>query len=120
MVPPQRGDSSSSGVPPPRERRESLAAWRFDTGEEAYALLVLPLSFDAEEICGRLTPAEREVARLVVGGLSNAEIARRRGGSPRTVANQAASIFRKLGVRSRLGLYALIARGISHHADGHA
>ncbi len=118
MVPPQRGHPSSSGVPPPRERRESLAAWRFDTGEEAYALLVLPLSFDAEAIWDRLTAAECEVAHLIAAGLSNAEIARRRGVSPRTVANQAARIFRKLGVASRLGFYALIAQGVAHRADG--
>ena len=48
-----------------------------------------------------LTPAERQVALAVLAGYSNAEIARTRGSSPRTVANQIASIFRKLGVRSR-------------------
>ncbi len=82
-------------------------------------MLVLPLSFDAEAICDRLTTAENEVAHLIGAGLSNAEIARRRGSSPRTVANQAARIFRKLGVTSRLGLYALNARGMPHHEDGH-
>ncbi len=45
----------------------------------------------------------------MVAGLSNAEIARRRTASPRTVANQAASIFRKLGLNSRSELCALVA-----------
>jgi DNA-binding NarL/FixJ family response regulator len=48
-----------------------------------------------------LTDAEAEVVRLALAGLGNAEIARRRGTCERTVANQLASIFRKLGVASR-------------------
>ncbi len=91
-----------------RESRD-LVAWRFDVGEDAYALLVWPDSRAARRLSGRLTAAEREVARLMAAGLSNADIARRRGSSPRTVANQAASIFGKLGVRSRLELYTLFA-----------
>ncbi len=39
-------------------------------------------------------------------GCSNAEIARRRGRSPRTVANQVASILKKLGLHSRLEVVA--------------
>jgi DNA-binding NarL/FixJ family response regulator len=52
----------------------------------------------------RLSRAEREVVELLLSGASNAEIARQRGTSARTVANQAASIFRKLGVGSRMEL----------------
>src|SRR5262249_20670941 len=48
-----------------------------------------------------LTEAEADVARLVIEGLSNAEIAERRGSAERTVANQVASIYEKLGVGSR-------------------
>lgn len=48
-----------------------------------------------------LTRAEREIARLIVAGLSNAEISRLRQRSERTVANQVASILGKLGVGSR-------------------
>jgi DNA-binding NarL/FixJ family response regulator len=46
------------------------------------------------------------VLALLERGLSNAEIARSRGRSPRTVANQVAKIFEKLGVSSRSELYA--------------
>jgi DNA-binding CsgD family transcriptional regulator len=53
-----------------------------------------------------LTQAEREVASLLLAGLSNAEIALRRATSPRTVANQVASLFRKLGLGSRHELFA--------------
>lgn len=49
----------------------------------------------------RLSDAEAEVGRLVVRGFSNAEIAVVRGTSVRTVANQMASILRKLGLASR-------------------
>lgn len=56
-----------------------------------------------------VTAAELAVLALAAAGLSNAETAARRGVSPRTVANQMASIFRKLGVHSRLELQAWIA-----------
>lgn len=48
-----------------------------------------------------LSAAELAIARLVARGLTNAEIAQRRRSSPRTVANQLARIFAKLGLRSR-------------------
>lgn len=55
-----------------------------------------------------LTRAEAEVARLAAGGHSNAVIARTRKVSARTVANQLASVYRKLGVTSRTELAARI------------
>jgi pimeloyl-ACP methyl ester carboxylesterase/DNA-binding CsgD family transcriptional regulator len=48
-----------------------------------------------------LTPAEREVLRLVALGLDNAAIARELKKSEKTVRNQVSSIFDKLGVRTR-------------------
>ena len=48
-----------------------------------------------------LTGVERNICRQLLGGLSSEDIARERGRSVRTVENQVASIFRKLGVRSR-------------------
>jgi len=65
-------------------------------------------SSDASE--APLTCAEREVRALVLAGRSNAEIARARGTSLRTVANQIASMFRKLGVGSRIHLVASVCR----------
>lgn len=55
-----------------------------------------------------LTQAERAVAELVLDGASNAEIAAARGTSRRTVANQIATIFRKLDASSRVDLAARI------------
>jgi DNA-binding NarL/FixJ family response regulator len=57
-----------------------------------------------------LTTAERQVALALLAGLSNAEIAARRGTSPRTIANQVASIYCKLGVGSRAELAACWVR----------
>lgn len=57
-----------------------------------------------------LSPAEEAVAALALDGLSNAEIARARGSAERTVANQLAAAYRKLGIGSRLELFALAAR----------
>lgn len=59
-----------------------------------------------------LTPSERAVALAIAAGSSNADIARARSRSVNTVANQVASVFRKLGVQSRLEL----CRVLSAHA----
>ncbi len=48
-----------------------------------------------------LTAAEREVAEQVIVGASNQQIASQRGVSVRTIANQLASIYRKLDLRDR-------------------
>ncbi|OBK10418.1 LuxR family transcriptional regulator [Mycobacterium asiaticum] len=53
---------------------------------------------------GSLTPAEREVARLVCEGMANKEIATRLFVSPRTVQAHLAHIYNKLGIGSRLQL----------------
>jgi DNA-binding NarL/FixJ family response regulator len=51
-----------------------------------------------------LSASECDVARALLRGDSTEEIARERRTSPRTVANQIATLFGKLGVRSRLEL----------------
>jgi DNA-binding CsgD family transcriptional regulator len=58
----------------------------------------------------RMTRAEREIAAHVMNGHSNASIARRRGTSSRTVANQLAALYRKLRVGSRTELAARLSR----------
>lgn len=55
-----------------------------------------------------LTPAERGVVELLAEGLSNRQIAGRRGVAERTVANQIASVLSKTGSGSRR---ALLIRG---------
>lgn len=53
-----------------------------------------------------LSEAERAVVALVVLGLSNKDVGVRRGSSARTVANQLASVYRKLRIGSRAELMA--------------
>ncbi|HEX3596425.1 MAG TPA: helix-turn-helix transcriptional regulator [Polyangiaceae bacterium] len=65
------------------------------------------------DVLAGLTIAERDVALLVVDGLTNAEIGIQRHTSPRTVANQVAAVFRKLGVHGRLELIRRLALGSS-------
>ena len=73
---------------------------------------VLSLPSVSECLPDELTAAERDVAALVLEGMSNGEIAGLRGVSVRTVANQVASVFRKLGVTGRVDLgQALFGRG---------
>jgi DNA-binding CsgD family transcriptional regulator len=53
---------------------------------------------------GALTPAERDVVRLVSEGLANYDIATRLFVSPRTVQSHLTHVYNKLGVRSRVQL----------------
>jgi len=57
-----------------------------------------------------LSETERDVMLAKLAGRSNAEIAEARGRSTRTIANQVASIYRKLGVSSRAELAAWAAQ----------
>jgi len=59
---------------------------------------------------GVLSPAVRAVVRLRVEGRSHAEIAQRRHTSRRTVANQLAAAFQRLGVSGRSDLMSLLVR----------
>ena len=60
-----------------------------------------------------LTPAEREVARLVAEGLANKDIAARLFVSPRTVQTHLTHMYGKLGITSRLQL----AQQAARHAE---
>jgi DNA-binding NarL/FixJ family response regulator len=78
------------------------------TGCEPWLVVVrLP---DAEPLSA-FRPSERAVAEAIVDGLSNAEIARTRGTSQRTVANQVASLFQQLEVQSRAELVRRVLGG---------
>jgi pimeloyl-ACP methyl ester carboxylesterase/DNA-binding CsgD family transcriptional regulator len=57
-----------------------------------------------------LTPAEREVARLIASGLTNGQVATRLGLSPHTVDGRLRRVFAKLGVNTRVELTAEYAR----------
>lgn len=63
-----------------------------------------------------LSDAEAAVVRELVAGRSHAQISRLRATSRRTVANQLATVFRKLGVSGRGAVvHRLIEHSLSHH-----
>jgi DNA-binding NarL/FixJ family response regulator len=59
---------------------------------------------------GALTRAEERVARLAGSGMTNREVAATLYLSPKTVELHVGRIYRKLGIRSRAQLGALMAR----------
>lgn len=90
-------------------RDPEVEVYAVRVGREDLVVMSLPAERPSAETAV-LTAAEREIARLAVSGLTNAAIAKRRGGSPRTVANQLASVYRKLEVSSRAELAARLQR----------
>jgi DNA-binding CsgD family transcriptional regulator/GAF domain-containing protein len=84
-------------------------------GREAGLVAVLELGGDHERIpvhrLAVLTPRERDVATLVVDGLTDREIAAHLSLSRHTVGQYAGQIYRKLAVRSRAELIAFLLRG---------
>jgi DNA-binding CsgD family transcriptional regulator len=97
-----------SGHRPLLEAPAELEAVHLDAPCEELVLLSWPVR-PAALVAGELTAAEAAVMALAAAGLANEEIARARGRSPRTVANQLASAYRKLGVGSRSELVARLA-----------
>ncbi len=79
-----------------KEPPAGLEAYELAPGQ---VLFVHPFAATLDD--ARLSPAEREVVALLLQGRDNASIARERGTAVRTIANQVASIFAKLGVHSR-------------------
>jgi DNA-binding NarL/FixJ family response regulator len=81
-----------------------LARARAKLGVESRIALIrafCPSPAVAPPPTARLTGAERAVARAVLDGLSNADIAGARGVSPSTISNQISRLYRKLGIASR-------------------
>jgi DNA-binding NarL/FixJ family response regulator len=70
-----------------------------------YRVLAAPSQLGLQAL---LPIAEEQVVRLLLDGRTHAEIAAERGTSRRTVANQLAGAFRKLGASGRLQLLPLL------------
>jgi DNA-binding CsgD family transcriptional regulator len=94
---------------------ETIASWvglvgyRAAAVQHAVAAAALEgLRVAAEDTVGKLTPRQREVAKLVASGLTNMEIAERLVLTPGTVANHVESILRRLDFRSRTQVAALL------------
>lgn len=77
--------------------------WKREAGE---LLAGLGIAIDAQFERWGLTPAEREVALLLLKGLSHKEIANVRGVGEATVRQQAQGMYRKAGLSSRNDLAA--------------
>jgi len=71
-------------------------------GDDEYLIVSMPAP--TWDVPNTLTDAERAVVEAVLRGLTNDEVARARGTSVNTIANQLTSIFTKLGVTSRIEL----------------
>jgi DNA-binding CsgD family transcriptional regulator len=86
-----------------------LGAARF---EELYpdARWVISVEVPGRSLRARLSRSEWEVARLAIEGQAHVEIARARGTSVRTIANQLAAVFEKLGMSGRAELRARAVR----------
>ena len=88
-----------------KEFLSDVRAWRVSWGTEELAMISIPSALESR-LEKMLTPAEKSIVLDVAAGKSNARIASLRGTSPRTVANQLASIYRKLNLTSRQELLA--------------
>ena len=86
-----------------------LGVFAFAFGRDEFVVLKVPSS--RLEARASLTSAERSVTEGLFEGRSYRDMARERGTSPRTVAGQVRSVFKKLGVSSRSELSALLATG---------
>jgi DNA-binding NarL/FixJ family response regulator len=73
---------------------------------ERLVVVSVPAGTEQHRLEHLLSRAELEVALDAAAGLTNQAIAARRRRAVRTVANQLASVYRKLGINSRAELAA--------------
>ena len=95
------------------EFERTLAAGRTRSLEELTPVIMAPVSVLSEPARPEpslLTPRETEVARLLVDGKTNPEIAAALFISERTVQSHVANIMAKLGVNSRTAVAARVVR----------
>ena len=97
--------------------RAEGAQWRSDMRE---VLKGLGSAIDAQFDRWHLTPAEREVAMLMLKGLSHKEIAAVREASERTVRQQARAIYGKANLSGRAALSAFFLEDLLLPADQRA
>ena len=106
----ESGDSTperTAGEMVSREAPAGVRSRRFQFGGDEHWVLCFALE---PGIGAPLTRAEMVIAEAILVGASNQRIARERGRSINTVANQIAALYRKLGVRSRQELVFALAR----------
>jgi DNA-binding CsgD family transcriptional regulator len=100
-MPPGKAPNTTTlmSTPPTPPAPEGVEITEFCVGDQRYALLSLPAT--TSPFPGGLTEAEWLIGLMALAGHSNATMATMRGVAPRTIANQLASLYRKLGVSSR-------------------
>jgi DNA-binding NarL/FixJ family response regulator len=108
----REGRLPGSEVPAPEGLEASIE------GDGPDMRLLLRYSGPSWRLPQTLSAAERSVVLDLLGGASRCDIALSRGTSPRTVANQMASIFRKLRVSSRVELLAVLRPPVAVGAAG--
>jgi len=81
---------------------------------------VISVEVPGRSFRARLSRSEWEVARLAIEGQAHVEIARARGTSMRTIANQLAAVFEKLGTFGRAELRAQAVREACDSAASYA
>ena len=79
----------------------------FSYAGEEFVVFSAPVALEIE---GAFTPSETDILSAVARGMSNSAIARARGTSARTVANQIATLFGKTGASSRAELAQFASR----------
>ena len=97
--------------------RDEALRWRDEARD---ALRGLGVSIGKQFQRWDLTPAEREVALLLLKGLSHKEAARVRGVSERTVRQQAREVYRKAGLAGRSELSAFFLEDLLVPSTGEA
>jgi DNA-binding CsgD family transcriptional regulator len=95
-------------MPPTGWLDEGLPTWTAVDAVTAPLAAALRDATGNHPVWSRLTRSEREVAHLAAGGASNNEIAAQLFVSRRTVESHLQRIYRKLDVRSRSQLGALV------------
>lgn len=83
--------------------RAEAERWRRDAGD---LIAGLSSAIDRQLDQWQLSPAEKEIALLLLKGLSHKEIAELRGVSETTVRHQARALYRKAGLSGRTDLAA--------------
>ncbi|MCB9916459.1 MAG: helix-turn-helix transcriptional regulator [Planctomycetes bacterium] len=99
------------------DTRAEAERWR---GEAQEHLSGLGRMIERQLVRWGLTQAEREVALLMLKGLSHKEIARLRAVSAATVRQQAAALYRKAGVEGRHDLSAFFLEDLLAPREGDA
>ena len=93
-----------------RERQAERDAWRANAES---ALQGLAAAIDDQLARWGLTPAEREVALLVLKGKSHKAIAYETGRSERTIRQHAVIVYQKSGLSGRAELAAFFLEGLA-------